>query len=123
MNFFINCIAALLTGIAASMGLGGGMILIVFLTVFLNTPQINAQGINLVFFIPIAIVSLIFHSKNKLINWKEIIPAVIIGALGAVIGTFVAQYIGSPILSKIFAVFLLIVGVKELFSKKQESHK
>ena len=118
MNIIISCIAAFLTGIAASMGLGGGMILIVFLTVFAGVEQITAQGINLIFFIPIAVLSLIFHSRNKLIDWKKIIPTIIIGIFGAVIGTYLAEFIGSPLLSKIFAVFLVIVGVKELFAKK-----
>ena len=105
------------------MGLGGGMILIVFLTVFCGISQIEAQGINLVFFIPIALLSLIFHSKNKLIEWKDIVPSIITGAVGAFLGTYAAEYIGSPILGKLFAVFLLIVGIKELFSKREKDVK
>ena len=70
---------AFLTGIFASMGLGGGMVLIVYLTVFAGFSQLAAQGINLVFFIPIAIISLVLHTKNKLVEWKKAVPAVLWG--------------------------------------------
>ena len=52
----LSYIAAFLTGILAAMGVGGGMILIVYLTFFVGVPQLSAQGINLIYFIPIAIL-------------------------------------------------------------------
>ncbi|MDR0919703.1 MAG: sulfite exporter TauE/SafE family protein [Oscillospiraceae bacterium] len=116
-------IAAFLTGIMASLGLGGGMVLIIYLTLFDNFSQISAQGINLVFFIPIAVLSLIFHTKNKLVDWKIIIPIIIIGAIGAVIGSFFASVIDTTVLSKLFGGFVLIIGFKELFSKSKTTFK
>ena len=109
--------AAFLTGIFASLGVGGGMILIIYLTVFAGFDQLAAQGINLVYFIPIAALSVILHSRNHLIQWKKIIPSVITGIIFAALGTLAAKYIGSPGLKKIFAVFILLIGIKELFSK------
>ena len=110
-------IAAFFTGIFASLGVGGGMILIIYLTVFAGFDQLAAQGINLIYFIPIAALSVIIHSKNKLIEWKKIMPSLITGVIFAALGTFAAGYIGSPALKKIFAVFILIIGIKELFYK------
>ncbi|MCH5192692.1 MAG: sulfite exporter TauE/SafE family protein [Oscillospiraceae bacterium] len=112
-------IAAFLTGVFASLGVGGGMILIIYLTVFAGLDQLAAQGINLVYFIPIAVLSVFLHSRNGLIEWKKIIPAVITGVIFAAMGTLAAKYIGSPGLKKIFAVFILLIGLKELFSKAQ----
>lgn len=117
MNIWVSCIVALLTGVAASLGLGGGMILIIYLTAFAELSQLEAQGINLVFFIPIAILALIFHTKNKLVEWKKILPSILLGAAGAVGGSYLAQYLGSPLLSKIFGGFILLVGLRELFHK------
>ena len=112
-------IAAFLTGVFASLGVGGGMILIIYLTVFAGFDQLAAQGINLVYFIPIAALSVFLHSRNKLIEWKKIIPSIITGIVFAALGTMAAKYIGSPGLKKIFAVFILLIGVKELFSKPE----
>ena len=43
-------ISAFLTGILASMGLGGGMILILYMTLIAGMEQLTAQGVNLLFF-------------------------------------------------------------------------
>ena len=112
-------IAAFITGVFASLGVGGGMILIIYMTVILGMEQLTAQGINLLFFIPIAALSVIMHTKNKLIDWKKIIPAIITGIIGAVAGTYIAEYLGSDVLRKIFAVFILLIGIKELFYKQK----
>ncbi|HHX57081.1 MAG TPA: sulfite exporter TauE/SafE family protein [Clostridiales bacterium] len=122
MNYII-LLVALLTGLFASLGLGGGMILIIYLTVFNGTEQLEAQGINLLFFIPIATLSLIVHTKNKLIDWKACIPSIACGVVFAVIGTFLAKSFGSSILTKMFAVFIFIIGLKELFSKDKTDEK
>lgn len=116
-------ISAFFTGILASMGLGGGMILILYMTLIAGMEQLTAQGVNLLFFIPIAATALIIHTKNKLVKWKKIIPAIICGVLSAVAGTYIAKSIGNDYLTKIFAIFVLITGVKELFSKTEKSEK
>ena len=46
-DIIISFICALLAG----MGVGGGGILIIYLTLFKNLPQATAQGINLLFFV------------------------------------------------------------------------
>lgn len=113
---------AFLTGIFASMGLGGGMVLIVYLTVFAGFSQLVAQGINLVFFIPIAIISLVFHTKNKLVEWKKAVPAVLWGTAAVIISAWLANRIEQSLLSKAFGIFLILMGLKELFFKS-EKHK
>ena len=106
---------AFLTGIFASMGVGGGMILIIYLTVFQGTDQLSAQGINLIYFIPIAALSVILHSRSKLIEWKKILPSIFIGIAFAAAGAFAAEWLGSDFLRKLYGFFILAVGLKELF--------
>ena len=113
---------AFLTGIFASMGLGGGMVLIVYLTVFAGVSQLVAQGINLVFFIPIAIISLVLHTKNKLVECKKAVPAVLWGTAAVIISAWLANRIEQSLLSKAFGIFLILMGLKELFFKS-EKHK
>lgn len=99
------------------MGLGGGMVLIVYLTVIEGFSQITAQGINLVFFIPIAVMSLILHTRNGLVEWKKAVPAIIWGAASAALFSILANRMDQQLLSKAFAVFLIIAGIKELLSR------
>ena len=50
----MEAVIGFLTGIMASMGLGGGFVLVVWLTLFADVQQRTAQGINVLFFLPIA---------------------------------------------------------------------
>lgn len=112
----LTWIAAFLTGLLASLGVGGGMVLIIWFTAIMGMSQLEAQGINLLFFLPIALLSVIIHRKNGLISFKDLVPSVITGVLGAAAGSFAAKLMGSELLGKIFAVFILVIGVKELLS-------
>lgn len=117
MNF-PALLAGLLSGILGSMGLGGGGILIIYLSLFTDVKPLTAQGANLLFFIPIGIVSLIIYSVKKQIKWKVTLKIAIFGILGAIIGIFIADYIGGVITQKIFGGFLCIMGITELFKKQ-----
>ena len=88
---FIDILAGILSAIIASMGLGGGGVYIMYLTLLKDTPQINAQGLNLLFFIPCAAVSLIIYIKNKMIKPKAVIPMALGGGVGAVTRSFQKQ--------------------------------
>lgn len=120
MNF-TSVIVGLLTGVLASMGLGGGFILVVWLTLFCDVEQKAAQGINLLFFLPIALLSLVFHIKNGLVNKKLVKKLILGGIIGAVFGTLGIRLIDDTGLRMIFAVFLLAFGLRELFSKSPQS--
>ena len=111
----MTIILGLLSGIIAGMGIGGGTILIPMLIIFLNIDQKIAQSTNLLCFIPLALASIPIHAKNKNIDYtvaKKIIP---FGVIGAIVGAYAAVNIPSAILKKLFAVFLLIMGIREIF--------
>lgn len=116
----MNIIIGLLSGIAASMGFGGGFVLIIYLTVFAETNQITAQGVNLLFFLPVALVSLIIHQKNRLISWKTLLRLLPGGILGILLGAFISAHIDVEFLQKLFGGLLIFVGCKELFHKNKK---
>ena len=120
-NTFLIGVVSFLAGITASLGLGGGMILTLFLTLFAKMPQLAAQGINLLFFLPIAVASLVFHSKNHLVEWKKILPVLSTGIISAIIFGLFAVKINNEILKKAFGVFLVLMGIKELFTGRKKT--
>ncbi|MDP4121071.1 MAG: sulfite exporter TauE/SafE family protein [Bacillota bacterium] len=122
MNWAIIA-AGLISGILGAMGLGGGGILIIYLSIFACVNQSTAQGINLIFFIPIALVAIAVYIKKKLIVWKIAIPFAILGVLGTLVGSWLSGMINNNILSKMFGVLLLIIGIKELFTKSKLESK
>lgn len=96
--------------------MGGGTILILLLSIFLNLNQHTAQATNLIFFIPTAITSVIIGIKNKNINIKEIWLIIVTGIIGAIIGASVSSHMNVQILKKLFGVFLLIIAIYEIYS-------
>lgn len=119
MNYFIPIVAGFISGLIGSMGFGGGGVLIIYLVIFANIPQITAQGINLIFFIPCAILATIIYSVKKQIEFKQINPVIIGGVSGAIISNLFLKNIESHILTKVFASFLIIMGITTLFRLKK----
>lgn len=119
----MEAIVGFLTGVMASMGLGGGFVLVVWLTLFAEVRQRTAQGINVLFFLPIAFVSLIMHLRNGLVNKRLVKKLAVGGLLGAAVGTLVSQVIANELLRRLFALFLLAFGLRELFSKTEKSDR
>ncbi len=102
------------------MGLGGGGILILYLTLFTDTPQLTAQGINLLFFIPIGLLSVIIYSVKKEIKWKTVLKIAPFGIIGSLTGFYFAGLLGGNITSKIFGGLLVIMGIIEIFKKAEK---
>ncbi len=116
-------LAGLLSGIIGGMGLGGGAVLIIYLTVFADTEQLKAQGINLLFFIPIAITALGIYVFKKQIKWKTVLPLALGGIIGAIGGIFLADFIGGEWTARLFGGFIAILGLKEIFFTKKPCNK
>ncbi|MCF6466483.1 sulfite exporter TauE/SafE family protein [Clostridium sp. Cult2] len=111
-------IIGFLSGIISGMGIGGGAILIPSLVFFGSLKQQEAQGINLIVFIPVAIVALVIHIKEKNIDFKYAKWIILGGIGGAVIGSMLAIKTNPNSLRKYFGLFLLLIGIYEFFKKK-----
>ncbi len=96
--------------------MGGGTILILLLSIFLDLDQHVAQATNLVFFIPTAISAIIVGIKNKNVKWKTAIPIIISGVIGASISSNISTHINVSILRKMFGVFLIFIACYEIYS-------
>lgn len=117
MSFLFSTIAGFLSGIVSGFGIGGGTILMVYLTAILSMPQKEAQGINLLYFLPTAAAALILHRKNRYLEKPVILPAVIAGCISAALFSFLAMYLDTGLLKKLFGGFLIITGLTEVFKK------
>lgn len=125
-EFILFLILGLIMGVFSGLGLGGGKILIPALVLFTSVNQAEAQGVTLLSFIPISIVAILTHMKEKNIDWS-LVGWVIAGAIGgSFIGSLIAMGPLLPYLRIVFGVFLIGLGVFELFVKdkvKKKLHK
>lgn len=119
MNYFVLGAVGVISGICAALGIGGGFVLLIYLTAIISTNQLEAQLLNLIFFIPIAGLSLILHIKHKLVDKKFAIPCAVSGTAFTIAGAFTATVVNAAFISKIFAVLILIIGVYQFFSKQK----
>ena len=113
-------IAGLFAGTAGAMGLGGGAVLIIHLALFTDTPQLESQGINLLFFIPIALAAVTVYAIKKNIRWRLVLKTAVWGLVGSAAGLMLTDSIGGDITGKIFGVLLIIMGGLEIFKKKKK---
>ncbi|WP_458398746.1 TSUP family transporter [Anaerotignum sp.] len=111
------------SGIISGMGIGGGTILIPALLFFTDITQQQAQGVNLIYFVPTAITALITHQKKGNLDWKTARPLAVLGLAGAAAGAFLAVSLESEILRRIFGGFLFLMGLSEIFKKKKGDDK
>ena len=106
----ISLLAGILSGIIASMGLGGGAVLIIYLTVFKDMEQLKAQGMNLLFFIPIAALAVLLYARRGEINWKTVLPIAAGGFLGALLGIYLSGALSVKLLGKFAQVYAYTDG-------------
>ena len=118
MNVFWLVLGGFLSGAVGSLGVGGGGILIVFLTMFLSFSRNDAAIINLLFFIPIALFSVVIYLKHKQIDIKKALLLIPTGLIGSAIGVYLSGVIETSLLSKIFGGILIFISLKTFFSKK-----
>ena len=116
---FWEIIAGIIGGIVAGMGMGGGTLTIPILTIFLKYEQLRAQGVNLVAFLPMAVVALFIHMKNKLVDFKSTWLLAVVGCVFSVGGALIANNISNTILKKFFALFLIVLGIWQFIEIKR----
>ena len=107
-------IAGIASGVIAGMGMGGGTLLIPALTLVLGVAQRAAQGVNMLSFLPAAVIALAIHRKGGRLEVKKSLPAIIAGIAGAVLGSLAAGCIREGTLKRVFGIFLMVMAAGEI---------
>ena len=117
MDWLVSLLAGTATGILSGFGIGGGTLLLIYMTTFAGVPQNLAQGVNLLYFLPAAATALPAHIKNEYIDGKTVWPAALAGLAGTALAAWLATGLDVELLRRCFGGFLLVVGLRELFAK------
>lgn len=115
MNFFESSVAGFFSSAVAAMGLGGGGVLIIWL-LLAGFSAASARGLNLLLFVPSAIVALVIHAKNGLIKPAKLLPTALGGLAGAWVGVLLSNRIPQGMMTRLFGWFLVLIGLRELIS-------
>lgn len=114
-------LAGLLTGILSGFGIGGGTLLLIYMTAFASLDQQMAQGINLLYFLPTAATALPAHIQNGYVAKKLLLPAILAGLIGTALTAWIATSLNTELLHRIFGGYLVLIGLRELFHKEESS--
>ena len=107
------------TGVLSGFGVGGGTLLLVYMTAFAGVEQRLAQGINLLYFLPAGLMALPAHVKNGYIEKPVLLPAIGAGLACAALAAWAATAVDVSLLRRPFGVFLLYSGASMLLSARK----
>ena len=116
---FIIIVSAVL-GFLSGLGVGGGSLLILWLTLVVQMPMDAARNINLLFFLPTALIASLFRWKKGKLQLKKVLPAILAGIAAAGLFTWLSRYISSDTLRAPFGILLLVTGARELFYRPRK---
>ena len=117
---FLLAIGSIL-GFLAGLGVGGGSLLILWLTLVMGTSHPVARNINLLFFIPGAVISSLFRWKQGTLNIPKILPAVLSGCISAGVFSLLGKNLDTEIFKKLFGILLLATGIREIFYRARKA--
>ena len=123
MTALIAVLVAAATGILSAWGIGGGTLLMIYLTLFTQTSQSMAQGINLLYFLPTAAFALPGHRKSGLLRRDVLLPAIAAGVVSAALGAWCATALDAQLLRRLFGAGLLLLGARALHRALRRGRK
>jgi len=118
---YITLPVAIILGFLAGLGVGGGSLLMLWLTMVVGLEYADARTINLLFFLPSALIATLFHRKQGSVKFKKILPAILWGCVAAALFTFVGRQVNTDLLKKCFGGLLLVTGLRELFYRPRKA--
>ena len=112
---------SVILGTLAGLGVGGGSLLILWLTLVLDVPYPTARITNLLFFLPGAVIATFLRAKGKAISLKRIWPAILSGCIGAAVAFMIGNNLELALLKKLFGGLLLFTGIRELLYRPRKA--
>lgn len=116
----VKLLIGTILGFLSGLGIGGGSLLILWLTLAAGMDQTSARAINLLFFLPCAAAAVCFRWRQGNLDLKRILPAMISGAAAAALFSVLGHSLDADLLKKGFGILLLTTGVRELLYKPKQ---
>lgn len=120
-SFPVTLLVGTILGILTGLGTGGGSLLILWLTLAAGMEQATARAVNLLFFLPSALIACFFRWKQGKLDFKKVLPAILSGSAAAAAFSWLGTVMDLEILKKLFGVLLLFTGLRELFYRPRNA--
>ena len=120
-SFPIILLVSILLGFLSGIGVGGGSLLILWLTLVLKTDPQTARTLNLLFFLPSAFIACLFQWRHGKLPMRKALPSILAGCIAAALFALISKTLDIAILKKLFGGLLLITGLRELFYRPKSA--
>ena len=117
----IHILTGTVLGTLAGLGVGGGTLLVLWLTLVLGMEQAQARIVNLLFFIPCAVICTLLRKKQGAVDIKALLPGILAGCISAAAFSLLGKHMELDLLKKLFGILLLMTGIRELMYKPTAS--
>lgn len=108
-----------LLGFLSGIGIGGGSLLVLWLTLVVDTPVETARVMNLLFFIPSALIACFFRWKQGILDIRQVLPAIVSGCICAALFSWLGTHLNTSLLKKLFGGLLVLTGIHEIRYKNK----
>lgn len=119
-SFVFSAAVGTILGFLTGLGIGGGSLLMLWLTLVVGFDQTTARGINLLFFLPAAAISCFFQLRQGDLNLRTCLPAMISGCIAAAGASWVSSVVDTAVLRKPFGILLLATGLREVLYRRKK---
>ena len=110
-------------GVAATLGVGGGIIFVPALAIVAGFGQHLAEGTSLAVILPTTAIAAWTHARAGRIEWPIAIRIGLFGIVGGFVGAQLALTLDEALLRRLFAVLLVIVAVRMLARTQRSAHQ
>jgi uncharacterized membrane protein YfcA len=114
--WFCDALAAFLIGALSGMGVGGGGLFVIYLTLIKGVAQIEAQGLNLYFFLIASGASLLVHTVKRNIDHRLVLALAALGIPSAIFGSSLASRVHPDTVRLVFGIMLVAAGGISLYT-------
>ena len=121
VNWTISLLIASILGFLAGMGVGGGSLLLLWLTQVAGMAQTQARILNLLFFLPAALVATLFRKKQDRTCVYTVLPAWVAGCIAAALCTMLGKHLEMELMKKLLGGLLILTGLREIFYRPRKA--
>ena len=121
LDWLIPISIATVLGFLAGMGVGGGSLLLLWLTQIVGMEQPQARILNLLFFLPAAMVATVFHKKETKPDRRVWIPGIIAGCGSALVFSLIGRSFDMELMKKLLGGLLILTGLREVFYRPRNA--
>lgn len=118
---FLAFPVATVLGFLAGLGVGGGSLLMLWLTTVVHMEYADARTVNLLFFLPTALIATLFHRKQGSVKLRKVIPAILCACVTAAVFSVIGKHMDTSIIKKLFGGILIFTGLRELFYRPRKA--